>query len=203
MTLNRVENPFYVLRMCKFTICFLCIFGSRPCFAFDPEMFFINTYLLNVQHRTYFRDKVINLQNNGYELADGTGITFKRWYSPKFADMQIDFLTQITPDFGLIWGASSGDYGEKFVIQPSYRLGFVYQTQLSTRTNLSFSFTRQLRGRLQEKPCVADYGSIGGIQNVNCRYAARTLEPSQTLLYLLNEKPPDNVFLSVRFRFDF
>ena len=60
-----------------------------------------------------------------------------------------------------------------------------------------------LGGTLHEKSCSADYGQIGGVQEVNCRLAASTLPPAETLRYLLNEKPYNHnqVSLMLTWRF--
>ncbi len=190
------------VRIIALSIVAYCIFVFKT-HSYNLESFFFDTYFVNMQHRTYLTDKVRNLQDQSFELSNGNLVAMKKWYSPKSADMQLDFMTQLTPRLGLVWGASTGNYGEKFVIQPSFKLGMVFHTQPTPNSELSLSLTRQLRGRLEEKPCIADYGSIGGVQTVNCRYAASTMEPSQTLKYLLNEKAPDSVYISLRYKFIF
>jgi hypothetical protein len=63
--------------------------------------------------------------------------------------------------------------------------------------------TRLVAGGLKEKSCTADYGDIGGVQAVNCRLAASTLEPSSTLQYLANIRAQDRNWLSIRFNMNF
>lgn len=58
-------------------------------------------------------------------------------------------------------------------------------------------------GRLKEKTCSADYGEIGGVQTVNCRLAASTLQPAETLQYLMNEKPKQDMLISVKWTYRF
>jgi hypothetical protein len=58
-------------------------------------------------------------------------------------------------------------------------------------------------GKLKEKSCTADYGEIGGVQEVNCRLAATELPPAETLKYLLNERPLNYKIVNVQFRFEF
>ena len=80
---------------------------------------------------------------------------------------------------------------------PSLRLGFIHRASLARHTVLTVRATTTLGGRLREKSCTADYGDIGGVQTVNCRLAASTLEPAETLRYLFNETPRDRHQISV------
>jgi hypothetical protein len=58
-------------------------------------------------------------------------------------------------------------------------------------------------GKLREKSCTADYGEIGGVQEVNCRMAASILPPSETLKYKFNDKPIDFMAINVVFQYKF
>ena len=42
-----------------------------------------------------------NLSIGGYELSDGTPVSFADWYMPHFPEMSLLFLTQITHPLGL------------------------------------------------------------------------------------------------------
>ena len=46
---------------------------------------------------------------------------------------------------------------------------------------------------------MANYGDIGGVQQVNCRLAATELMPETTLSYLLHRAPPSSFALNVKF----
>ena len=83
------------------------------------------------------------------------------------------------------------------------KIGFILQHEFNEQSRISFSMTRLMAGGLKEKPCTADYGEIGGVQSVNCRLAATTLEPSATLQYLANIPAPDRTWLSLRFSMNF
>lgn len=139
----------------------------------------------------------------GYELSDGTGVSFDAWYRDRIPNLQVDFITEITPDFGVLWGIGTGEYGEKYQIDPSLRLGLLYNRPVGRNGVLSLRVTTRLGGRLRERSCTADYGDIGGVQRVNCRLAATPLEPSETLQYLWNEKPGDRLQASVNLLFRF
>jgi hypothetical protein len=127
------------------------------------------------------------LANGGYELEDGTPISFEPWYSPRYPELNITFLTQMSPSLGLIWGVSLGEGGEKYQIDPGVWLGLVYRAQLGRRSSLTFTATTLVGGNFRESACIAYY-RIGGIQPVNCRLAATVLPPAETLQFLVNER---------------
>lgn len=78
---------------------------------------------------------------------------------------------------------------------PGFHLGFIHQMDLGKDISLSFNGIKVFGGNLKEKTCEADYGVIGGVQEVNCRLAASLMTPAQTLSYLLNEKSKDEQFM--------
>ena len=162
-----------------------------------------NTAIVSVKQRSAMSLRAQQLAGGGYELSGGSFVSFVKWYAPKNPDLQFDFLTQFTPNFGLLWGFSTGEYGEKYTVQPAGKIGFIIQHEFNEKSRVSFSMTRLLAGGLKEKPCTADYGDIGGVQSVNCRLAATTLEPSATLQYLANIPAADRTSLSVRFSMNF
>jgi hypothetical protein len=45
----------------------------------------------------------------GYELADGTQVRFSNWYHSNFPELHADFMTQLTEDFGILWGWGTGN----------------------------------------------------------------------------------------------
>jgi len=98
-------------------------------------------------------------------------------------------LVQLHPIVGLIWGFSTGEIAPKYTLDPSIKLGLAFHHEFDKTSALSLRGTTILAGRLRESACTANYGDIGGVQQVNCRMAASTLPPSQTLQYLYNEKP--------------
>ena len=52
---------------------------------------------------------------------------------------------------------------------------------------------------MKERACTADYGDIGGVEQVNCRLAASEMTPTETLKYLTNALPPDRHNVWVRY----
>ncbi len=140
----------------------------------------------------------------GYESAYGQWISFDRWFRPSgLKDTRLTWMTQLHPNFGFLWGFSTGERGEKYQIAPSFKVGFVAQSNLSRHAHFSFKATTLLGGRMTERPCTANYGEIGGIQQVNCRLAASTLAPAETLKYLINSAPADRTALQINFVYTF
>lgn len=148
-----------------------------------------STYLIDLHQGSFLSDKTSRLRSGGYELADGRYQSFNKWYRTKWKDVSAAWMTQVTPDFGVIYGFSSGERGEKYTIQPSLKVGFVAHKQISEHAHFTLRATTVVGGRLREKSCVADYGDIGGVQAVNCRLAATLLPPAETLGYLMDEEP--------------
>ena len=134
-------------------------------------------------------DEFENAKITGYELSDGTPVSFADWYRTDWPDTRIDMLTQFGEDFGLLWGFSTGERGEKYTIDPSLRVGFVAQAHPSPNAILSLTVRAIAWGDLNEQTCEGDYGDIGGVQTVNCRLAATFLPPEETLQYLAHAEP--------------
>lgn len=160
------------------------------------------THLIEVDTNTKISRQVRGFQNGGFETSQGQWVGFDRWYSTKWRDARLSWMTQVNRNFGLIWGFNTGERGEKYTIEPGLRLGFVVQGQPHRNGLLAVSASTTLGGRLREKTCTADYGDIGGVQTVNCRLAASVLAPSETLNYLLNVKPESTVQVTYRYFFD-
>lgn len=161
------------------------------------------THLIGVDLGSSLSDIPRSARSSGYELSDGTPVRFDRWYEERVPNLQFDFLTEITPDLGLLWGVGTGEYGEKYRIDPSLRVGLLYTKPVGRNGVFSLRLTTRLGGRLRERACTADYGEIGGVQRVNCRLAATPLAPSETLDYLWNERPGDRIEASVGLVFRF
>ena len=162
-----------------------------------------NTELADVSLGTGLSAMVQDESFGGYALSDGTYQSFEGWYSSDWKDLGIEWQTDLTPTFGLRWGMSTGEKGEKYQIEPSLTLGFVMTSVLSRNETLTFSASTRVGGNLTEETCIADYGEIGGVQTVNCRLAATPLPPSDTLQYLFNSAPPDRAELKLQYSFEF
>nr|MCA0805960.1 hypothetical protein [Rhizobium sp. T1473] len=143
-----------------------------------------------------------HLGQGGYELSDGTLVSFDKWYLSNWIDMRFEMLTQLSDDFGILWGASTGQRAEKVGIEPSVKLGFILQKRPTASTTLSLTVSSIFGGNLTERPCTADYGAIGGEQRVNCRLAASQLRPSDTLKYMINLEP-SRLKIDLRFTGEF
>lgn len=167
------------------------------------EDFWADTYFLNFQFGSSRSSTARALGDGSYELADGTAVRLADWYTPRYKEVTALFLTQVQSDLGFIWGIGSGERAPKYRIAPSLHLGFAYQREISAQGFLSVSIVVPFGGRLREKTCLADYGDIGGIQEVNCRLAASELPPEQTLDFLVDmpgyEDAKVNIGISWRF----
>lgn len=156
-----------------------------------------STGLIEVRQGSDLSRQVRGLKGQGFESSGGERVDFSAWYSSNWTDMRATWMTQLSANTGFIWGLSTGEHGRKYSISPSIKLGLIHQARIDSRTLLTLRATTTLGGRLREKSCTADYGEIGGVQAVNCRMAASTLEPAETLRYLFNQTPRDRHQLSV------
>lgn len=163
----------------------VCFAGLVPHVAEAQTRLVEATHLLDVWVGSVRSDAVRSLQRGNFELADGTPMPFDNWYRPRMREVNLVMMTQLTPGFGILWGLSSGESGEKYQIMPGMHLGFAFQKSLSEQGTLSMQMLGMLGGRLQEHGCTANFGQIGGMAPVNCRLAATHLPPEETLRYLL------------------
>lgn len=161
------------------------------------------THLLELRQGSRLSQKVGGVRGLSYESAHGRTISMADWYETDWVDVHFAFLTQLNRQFGVIWGLSTGERGEKYRIAPSLKLGFVYSVSLGRAARFSIRAHRIFSGRLTEKSCTADYGDIGGIREVNCRLAASVLQPEETLRFNFDEKPMDRNFVAIEFRKEF
>lgn len=151
--------------------------------------FWRSTHLIEAAQQTPLSSKARALRWGGFETAQGQWVAFEGWYSSQWTDTRWSWMTQINPHWGLIWGLSTGERGTKYTIEPGFRLGFLFQSEVGQRSHIGLSMSTTLGGQLKEKTCIANYGDIGGVQPVNCRLAASVLAPSATLVHVLHEKP--------------
>lgn len=170
------------LRAFVATVCFAGLF---PYVAKAQTGLAEATHLLDVWVGSVRSDAVRSMQRGNFELADGTPMRFDNWYRPHIREVNLVMITQLTPSFGLLWGFSSGESGEKYQIMPGLHLGFAFQKAVTEQGTLSMQMLGMLGGRLQEHGCTANFGEIGGMVPVNCRLAATHLSPEETLRYLL------------------
>lgn len=161
--------------------------------------FFQATHLIGASQGSSQSDLAKTLGNSGFETSGGSKVRLDKWYATEWVDIRLDFMTQISPRLGLLWGFSKGERGDKYTIAPSFKFGFLAVYPMSKAAKLSFSATTIIGGRFRERSCTADYGDIGGVQEVNCRMAATELDPAQTLNYLVNQNPSNRTQVSLQY----
>jgi len=186
--------------------------ASSPCLAQDASISLVSVTqgsslsetARSLSNGSYeFRDDGTLVPVSGYELQDGTWVSFEKWYRTDWVGLQIDFLTQFNDDLGLLWGLGTGERGEKYTIDPSLKVGLVAQAHPQPNSTVSLTVTSILGGRLNELPCIADYGDIGGgEQEVNCRLAATRMPPEETLKYLV-KADPSRLYIALGYRANF
>lgn len=179
----------------------LALAGSAAADAFPERN--KSTFLIGLRKGSQLSTDVRSLRAGGYELADGTPVDFEDWYSSDWTDIGLTWLTQINDGFGVIWGLSTGERGEKYRIDPAMKLGFTLQRRLGRHSFATLTAHTIIGGNLREQTCTADYGDIGGVQTVNCRLAATELPPEETLDYLLDAPAYDRHYVTLVFTREF
>ena len=164
---------------------------------------FGDTRVLEVRLGSQRSELMDTLRFGGYELADGTAISFENWYKTRMPELDFRFITPLGPNMGFTWGFSTGERGEKYTIDPALRIGLLYRIDLDRARWVTLSMTTVLGGNLREAPCTADFGAIGGVQSVNCRLAATPLPPQETLQYLIRQSGFRETRISISFTMQF
>lgn len=141
--------------------------------------------------------------HEGFELSGGEYVDLSNWYSPEFPNISASFETQLRPNLSMIWGGSLGESGTKYTLGPSGMIGFAYRRPVGKSAIISLEMLSVFGGALRERSCTANYGSLGGVQAVNCRLAATTLSPKQTLQYLWDEPPTATTTLRIAYSLQF
>lgn len=180
----------------------IALCGLIPRIALCNELF-RNTHLIELSQGSQLSQVMRASQIGGFETANGKWISFKEWYSTTWTVSQFTLMTQMTSEFGIVWGASTGEYGQKYTIDPSLKFGLVVRKQIDKDSSIAFKATAIIGGWLREKSCTADYGEIGGTQKVNCRLAATTLSPNDTLQYMYNMRPLNPYLFLLEYRITF
>jgi len=187
---------------------FVALLMALPLWPLAPkggyaQDFWESSYLLNLYRGSHRSSVAADLRMGGFDLSGGEYIAFRDWYTPALPDLTLLFLSQISDNFGMIWGVSSGERGPKYHIEPAIHLGFVYQYVPADNAVFAIKAVYPLFGRMHEKTCLADYGAIGGIQNVNCRLAADPMQPEDTLDYLIDLRGEVDATLGITFTLTF
>jgi hypothetical protein len=158
--------------------------------------------LIQAQIGEQHSQTVYAMSLGSYELENGEIQSMREFYSTPWRDVRLVALSQVLPNVGVIWGASTGERGDKYTIHPSLTLGVTGAHSFSDQSSISLSWQGNLGGSLIERPCTATF-TLGGTQDVNCRLAASTLPPAETLELLLDEPVPERWRSSVTFQHRF
>jgi hypothetical protein len=158
-----------------------------------------STHLVEIAQGSELSMLASSYRYGGFESAGGQWVGFDKWYRSKWTDTRVTWMTQVSPEFGMLWGFSTGEQAKKYSISPSLKLGVVYQTKAGSNASFSVRATSVIGGRMNEKTCTANYGDIGGIEQVNCRLAASEMTPAETLKQLTNALPPNRHNVWVRY----
>lgn len=183
----------------------LCLFAAQLLMIADAanaQWFLEDAQLVDVRVGE-LSSQVNDMASGTGLLSDGTEYSFSRWYSSNWEDLRFTMMTPVSDNLGIYWGFGTGESGNKYQIDPSVKLGFIATEPVSENGLLSLSVSVVLGGYLREETCTADYGAIGGVQTVNCRLASSPLPPAETLDYLLDEPPTDQVSISLRYQLRF
>ena len=126
----------------------------------------------------------------GYELEDGTYQSLSGFYGNDWRDVRLVALTPVTQDTSVIWGGSTGERGDKYYVMPSVEVGLSHSQTLGDQGTLNLTGRLRLGGQGRELPCEANF-TLGGTKTVNCRLAAGTLRPEETLKFLISAPTPN------------
>jgi len=165
----------------------------------SSQEFWADTSLLDVYVGSYRSSKARDLSRGGYDLSGGEAVDFRSWYVPTYRDTTILLSRRIAPDFGIVWGLSSGESGEKYTIDPALQVGFVLDYFPFENAVVSIRATYPFFGNMAEKTCIADYGELGGVQPVNCRLAADIIPPEETLDFLVKLRGETDARIRISF----
>lgn len=181
------------------TISLLCAFALPA--AADPLI--PDTQLAGLTIGSTQSDKALKASYGTTLLADGSRQSLRPWYSTGWRDFRVLWYTETSRASGVYWGFSTGERGVKYRIDPAVHLGVVQAFKLGPRATLQVTLIFALGGRMSEKTCEADYGEIGGIQEVNCRLADSFLPPAETLDQLYNEPAADRARIEIAYTLRF
>ena len=179
------------------------LFFIQSSLCVDAQELLQGTRLVGVRVGEGHSQLVRTTSRGGYELEGGEYQSFSQWYGFEIQDIEVEALTYMADGFWLSWGISTGQSGPKYRIDPSIIVGFEDSIDLQNGWSLWIWAKGKIGGYLWEESCVADYSLSSAEDTVNCRLAASTITPEQTLEYLWAEPPPNqfNVGLQLTWLF--
>ena len=138
----------------------------------------------------------------GYTTLGGQEVSFDRWYSTRWRDTRVAWMTRFHPEWGVIWGFGTGEKGAKYRIDPSLKLGVVHHVKWGPRSEWSFKVSTVWGGWFRESTCQAQFSEVGG-DIYNCRLAHTTLSAAESLRQLVIEPPADRLEWVIRYQYPF
>ena len=159
------------------------------------------THLIEIKTESSLNNRARSLRDVQYETSGGQPVDVYSWYSPKVPEIHVSWITQINRNLGIIWGIGTGERADKYTINPSLRIGFIWGYETAKNQFLSIMADTYVGGEMNEHSCLADYGDIGGIRGVNCRLAATHLSPEETLDYLEHGRQVGSIRVNYKIHF--
>jgi hypothetical protein len=143
-------------------------------------------------------------------LADGSMKNLRPYFRPvnNWQDTEVMFYTRLIDSnrarLDVLWGGSTGQEAQKMYVQPSARVGLFFAAAPTDTFLINAKFTTVVAGgRTIERPCMADYGQIVGVQAVKCSLASSVLPPAQTLAYLQNTPSKEQIVANIELKWFF
>lgn len=165
--------------------------------ASSGQVFWEDTRLADFQIGSVFETTTTLTARRGYELENGQFQRFREWYSNSWRDVKVVLETPIGKNQWFLWGMTTGEQAEKYIVQPSLILGYQSVFAVTDHSFFTFGLMAKFGGNLEEKSCTAKYSLTEISVPVNCRLAASLLPPAQTLEYLWNIDAPDRLQIDV------
>ena len=169
----------------------------------SAQSFWDRTHLVSVTDESSLSNLARNAGAIGVTRSDGSTMQIGHWYESDWRDLSALWMTEVTENFGIYWGLSTGEQGEKYRIDPSMKVGFILNRPISRHSLLTLSSTYTIGGNLNEDTCVADYGPVFGSYTVNCRLASSFLSPEDTLDQMLDRRPTNHFMVNLNYKFSF
>ena len=102
------------------------------------------TALIDAQIGQGHSQTVYSTSLGSYELESGEIQSMRPFYKTSWRDARLVALSQVLPNVGVIWGASTGERGDKYTIHPSLTLGLSGAMDFGSQSTLPPAETLEL-----------------------------------------------------------